>query len=129
MGLAEKSKPNYKDRGAELKQRTRQFALAVIKLYGDLPKTTVAQVIGKQFLRSGTSVGAHYHEATRARSSAEFVSKIDGGLQELEETVYWLLLLIEARIMTTKRVKPLHQEALELNAILTASSKSAKRSK
>ena len=69
----------------DLKQRTKRFALRVVRLYGALPKTVEAQVIGKQMLRSGTSVGAHYREAIRARSTAEFVSKIEGGLQELEE--------------------------------------------
>ncbi|MEJ7593698.1 MAG: four helix bundle protein [Planctomycetaceae bacterium] len=67
----------------DLKQRTKQFALRVIRLYSSLPNSTEAQVIGKQLLRSGTSVGAHYREATRARSDAEFISKIEGGLQEL----------------------------------------------
>jgi len=63
-----------------------------------LPNNTIAQVIGKQVLRSGTSVGAHYREAYRSRSNAEFISKIEGGLQELEETCYWIELLIEANI-------------------------------
>jgi four helix bundle protein len=70
--------------------RTKAFAIQIIRLYVRLPKTTLAQVLGKQFLRSGTSVGAHYREATRARSTAEFVSKIECGMQELEETSYWL---------------------------------------
>jgi four helix bundle protein len=65
-----------------------------IKLFGQLPKTVEAQVIGRQVLRSGTSVGAHVHEGKRSRSNAELVSKIEGGLQELEETVYWLELLV-----------------------------------
>jgi four helix bundle protein len=69
------------DNGAaapDLKTRTKAFALRIIRLYGALPKTTEAQVIGKQFLRSGTSVGAQYREATRCRSNAEFVSKVQG---------------------------------------------------
>ncbi|MFK7820013.1 MAG: four helix bundle protein, partial [Planctomycetaceae bacterium] len=74
----------------DLKQRTKEFSLRVIRLYSNLPKPTEAQVMGKQLLRSGTSVGAHYREATRARSTAEFVSKLAGGHQELEETSYWL---------------------------------------
>ena len=73
--------------------RTKSFSLALIKFYSKLPKTTEAQVIGKQLLRSGTSVGAQYHEAKQARSKAEFISKIGGALQELEETIYWLDLL------------------------------------
>jgi four helix bundle protein len=73
---------------SDLRLRTRAFALRIIRLYTSLPKQAEAQVIGKQLLRSGTSVGAHYHEATRARSNAEFISKLQGGLQELEETIY-----------------------------------------
>jgi four helix bundle protein len=82
--------------GRDLQVRTKAFALRVVRLYCALPKTTEAQVLGKQVLRSGTSIGAHYREAMRARSPAEFVSKIEGGLQELEETSYWLELLIES---------------------------------
>jgi hypothetical protein len=67
----------------ELKTRTKEFALRIIRLYAALPKTTIAQVIGKQILRSGTSVGAHYREACRSRSKAEFISKIEGGLQRI----------------------------------------------
>jgi four helix bundle protein len=74
----------------DLKTRTKQLALRTIRLYSALPTTTVAQVLGKQLLRSGTSVGAHYRESVRARSNAEFISKLEGGLQELEETGYWL---------------------------------------
>ena len=74
----------------DLKVRTKQFALRIIRVYSALPTTAVAQVIGKQILRSGTSVGAHYREAFRSRSDAEFISKLEGGLQELDETEYWL---------------------------------------
>ena len=70
----------------DLRKRTKDFALRIIRLYSSLPSSTVAQVIGKQVLRSGTSVGAHYREAFRSRSDAEFISKIEVGLQELEET-------------------------------------------
>ncbi len=109
-----------------LKTRTKQYALRIIKLYTKLPNTTVAQVIGKQMLRSGTSVGAHYREATRARSTAEFVSKIDGGLQELDETDYWLELLIGAEIFTSDWLADLLDETNQLIAILTTCSKNAK---
>ena len=110
----------------ELKQRTKAFALRVIRLFSVLPKTTEAQVIGKQLLRSGTSVGAHYREAMRSRSTAEFVSKIEGGLQELEESAYWMELLVEAEIISEVRLKELQQEANELTAILVTCSKNAK---
>jgi four helix bundle protein len=110
----------------DLKVRTKEFALRIIRLYVALPKTTEAQVIGKQILRSGTSVGAQYREATRARSTAEFVSKIESGSQELEETMYWLELLAEAKIFGEDKLKLLHPEAEELMAILVASVKTAK---
>ena len=110
----------------DLRVRTKFFALRVVKVFSSLPKTTEAQVMGKQVLRSGTSVGAHYREACRARSTWEFISKIEGGLQELEETVYWLELLVEAGIVNEERLKPLLQEADELIAILVSSVKRAK---
>ena len=74
----------------DLKVRTKTFALRVVRLYVALPKSAEAQVLGKQVLKSGTSVGAHYRESLRARSDAEVISKLEGGLQELEETQYWL---------------------------------------
>ena len=111
----------------DLRERTKKFALRVIRLYVALPKTTEAQVIGKQLLRSGTSVGAHYREAFRSRSTAEFISKVGGGLQELEESSYWMELLVEADIIPQNRLANLQQETGELIAILTACSKKAKR--
>lgn len=80
----------------DILERTKRFALRIVRLYSALPKTTVAQVIGKQVLRSGTSVGAHVREGKRSRSDAEMVGKTEGALQELEETVYWLELLVES---------------------------------
>ena len=111
----------------DLKKRTKDFALRIIRVYSSLPKETVAQVIGKQVLRSGTSVGAHYREACRSRSHAEFISKIEGGLQELEETVYWLELLIESGLISQSRLNLLLHESDELIAILVASVKKAKQ--
>jgi four helix bundle protein len=86
----------------DLKLRTKDFAVRIIRLYAALPKTTEAQVIGKQILRSGTSVGAHYRESQYAKSDADFVSKIERGLQELEETSYWLELLEEMDIFNSE---------------------------
>lgn len=119
-----------KDRGRQedLTARTRRFALAVIRLYAALPKTAESQVIGRQLLRSGTSVGAHYREATRARSTAEFVSKIDGGRQELEETMYWFELLRDLGKANGK-LSALLTEADELMAILTVCVRNAKNRK
>jgi len=98
----------------ELRIRTKAYALRIIRLYTSLPKTTEAQVIGKQILRSGTSVGAQYREANRAKSDADFVSKVQGALQELEETMYWLELLAEANIMDVIKLNPLLDESEEL---------------
>jgi four helix bundle protein len=118
---------NDEQKKRDLRARTKAFALRIVRLYSSLPESTEAQVLGKQVLRSGTSVGAHYREATRARSQAEFVSKIEGGLQELEETVYWLELLIEAGIVKESNLQDLLHEATELISILVSSVKTAKR--
>ena len=80
----------------DLKDRTKKFALDVIGMYSSLPKSTVAQILGKQVLRSGTSVGANYREASRGRSKAEFVAKMGDCLKELDETRYWFELLSES---------------------------------
>jgi four helix bundle protein len=110
----------------DLKQRTKHFALRIIKVYGALPKTVAAQVIGKQLLRSGTSVGAQYREACRSRSDAEFISKMESGLQELDETSYWLELLVDGEIMKAPRLEGLLTEANELTAIFVSSVKTVK---
>ena len=113
----------------DLRERTKAFALRIVRMYVALPKTTEAQVIGKQVLRSGTSPGAHYREAYRSRSTAEFVSKIEGGLQELEETAYWLELLVDSGIVPGPRLAPLQQEADELIAIFASSAMTAKKNR
>ncbi len=110
----------------DLKERTKAFALRIIRLYAALPKTTEAQVLGKQVLRSGTSVGAHYREAQRAKSNADFISKIEGGLQELEETAYWLELLCDSNIVAQERLVPLQDETEELTAIFVTMVKKVK---
>jgi len=112
-----------------LAERTRDFALQVIRLYSAMPRTAVGQVIGRQLLRAGTSVGAHYHEGTRSRSRAEFVSKLEGALQELAETSYWLDLASAEKLAPQVSLATLHQEARELAAMLTASVKTVKRRK
>ena len=111
----------------DLHRRTREFALGMIKLYSVVPKTTVAQVIGKQLLRSGTSVGAHCREAHRARSNAEFVSKVELALQELEETAYWLELLADIRVVPAGQIDALAKEANELTAIMVTAARRVKR--
>jgi four helix bundle protein len=110
----------------DLKTRTKRFALDVIQLYSDLPRKTLAQVLGNQLLRSGTSVGAHYREAQRAKSIADFISKIEGGLQELEETQYWLELLAESGVVSMQRLSSLNDESNELLAILVSIVKRSK---
>ena len=110
----------------DLRERTKAFALRIIRLCSSLPKTSLAQVLGRQVLRSGTSVGAQYREACRARSTAEFISKIEVGLQELEETAYWLELLSDSGVVPAKRLASLRQEADELIAILASSAMTAK---
>lgn len=117
------------DKNQDLKTRTRKFALRIIRLYKALPNSVEAQIIGKQILRSGTSVGAQYREGTRARSTAEFVSKIESACQELEETMYWFELLIEGEIFTQEKLKDLQNEADELMAIFVSSVKKAKSNK
>ena len=110
----------------DLRTRTKDFALQIIRLYTTLPKTPEAQVLGRQLLRSGTSVGAHYREANRAKSDADFISKLEGALQELDETTYWLELLDEADIVENERVEPLMTEANELIAIFVTIVKKVK---
>ena len=109
-----------------LRERTKAFALRIIRLFGSLPKRTDAQVIGKQVLRSGTSVGANYREAQRSRSKAEFIAKIGDCLKELDETSYWLELLVESDIVQFKLLEPLQDECNQLLAIFTTISKKAK---
>ena len=110
-----------------MRNRTKQFALRIIRMYVALPKTTEAQVLGKQVLRSGTSVAANYREASRARSDAEFLSKLGIVEQELDETLLWLELLVESEIVAGERMSALSQETEELLKIVVASIKTAKR--
>jgi four helix bundle protein len=110
----------------DLKIRTRLFALRVIKMYSTLKFDTTSQTLGKQVLRSATSVGAQYREGVRARSDAEIISKWGGALQELEETAYWFELLIGAEIVPETKLAELVKECDELIAILTASVKTIK---
>jgi four helix bundle protein len=116
-----------KDEPVDLKIRTKKFALRVIKMYSSLPKSTTAQVLGKQVLRSGTSVGANFREAYRARSEAEFISILGICLKELEETLYWFELLIESNILSVEKLSSLMDECDQLIAILTSIAKGKKR--
>jgi four helix bundle protein len=113
----------------DLRERTKAFALRIVRLYCALPKTPLAQTLGRQVLKSGTSPGAHYREACRARSVAEFVSKIEGGLQELDETAYWLELLADGNIVSAGRLEGLRNETEEFIAIFVSSATTAKKRK
>ena len=111
-----------KDEG-DLRNRTKTFPLRIIKLYETLPPSGTAQILGHQLLRSGTTVGANFREAHRARSNAEFVSKVGDSLKELEETSYWLELLAESGPVSPKKLALLLDETSQLTAILTSIAK------
>ncbi|KPK22490.1 MAG: four helix bundle protein [Desulfobacterales bacterium SG8_35_2] len=110
----------------DLKDRTKNFALRIIKMYSALPKSTEAMVLGTQVLRSGTSVGANYREASQGRSKAEFVAKMGDCLKELDETTYWFELLSEGGMLPKNKLSGLLQESKELTAIFVAIIKNAK---
>ena len=117
---------DYKYR-EELKQRTKSFALRVIKLFQSLPKTTEAQIIGKQLLRSATSVASNYRAACRARSNAEFHSKVCIVVEEADETMFWLELLWEAEIVKKELLQNLYQENEEILKIMVVSRKNSEK--
>ena len=100
-----------------LRVRTKQFALRIIRLYSALPPRGATLVLGTQILKSGTSVGAHSREAQRAKSNADFISKIEGALQVLDETSYWLELLRDSGLVNAGRLESLEREAEELLSI------------
>jgi four helix bundle protein len=117
------------EQGNTLLQRTKRFALRVIRLVDALPNTRAAEVIGRQLLRSATSIGANYRAARRGRSTAEFCAKLGVAEEEADESVYWLELLSESNIMRPKLLADLLQEAHELTAILVTSIRTARRRK
>ena len=112
----------------DLAARTKSLALQIIRLFSRLPKTAEGQIIDKQLLRSGTSVGANYREAYRGRSKAEFVSKCGDCLREIEETAYWLDLLAEANLVPQERLQAIRQECRELIAIFVTIVKRSRES-
>jgi four helix bundle protein len=116
---------NYKNE-KDLAQRTKSYALQIIRMYSGLPRGMIAQVLGRQVLRSGTSVGANYREANRARSKAEFIAKMGDCLKELDETSYWLELLVEASIVAEPNLSILLNETSQLIAIFVTIIKKAK---
>ena len=113
----------------DLRQRTKEFALRIIKLVEALPRGRTADVIGRQLLRSGTSVGANYRSACRARSSADFISKMGIVEEEADESLFWMELLVEAELMGEQRVQDLMKEGDEILAITVSSIKTARKKK
>jgi len=105
----------------QLRERTKAFALRVIRLFRSLPNSTDAQIIGKQLLRSGTSVGANYRAVCRSRSKVEFIARLGIVIEEADESAYWLELLVDTKVMKEEKLDSLLQEARELTAIFNAS--------
>jgi four helix bundle protein len=116
-----------KGKSAELQQRTKDFALRVLKLIEHLPNTIDGKVLANQFARSATSVGANYRAACRARSHAEFASKLGTVVEEADESVYWLELIRDGDFTPEKTIASLVSEADELTAIFTSGRRSASR--
>jgi four helix bundle protein len=109
-----------------LRERTKQFAISIIKLFRVLPRTEEARVIGRQVLRSGTSVAANYRAVCRARSKAEFVAKMGVVVEEADETVFWLELLVDAQVARREQMANVLAEANELLAIFAASQRTVR---
>jgi four helix bundle protein len=108
------------------RQRTKAFALRVIRLVNALPKTRTADVIGKQLLRCGTSVGANYRAACSAKSHADFAAKMSVVQEECDESIYWMELIVEARIVDKQRLSDLMAEAQEILSMTVASIKTSR---
>jgi len=113
----------------ELRDRTKAFALRVITLLNALSHTPVARVIRNQLLRYGTSVGANYRAAKRAKSTADFISKMGTVEEETDESMYWMELLVETGLMRKSRISDPYQEADEIPSVVVASIKTARRKK
>ena len=116
------TKEEKKEQAKALEKRTRQFAVRIIKLAGELPETPAGKVVSNQIIKAGTSIGANYREANRARSRADFKSKIDIVVKEAAETQYWLEVIVEAEMLSWNRVQPDYEECSELLALFTAAS-------
>ncbi len=120
---------NEKMTADKLKLRTKNFAVEIVKYYRNLPKTEEAKIIGKQLLRSATSVAANYRAVCRARSDAEFFAKLSIVVEEADETLLWLEIIIESELIKDDKTKQLYQEALEILSIMAASRKTMKLNK
>jgi four helix bundle protein len=120
---------NTLDQAKQLQDRTKNFDVRIIKAFARLPKDKALRIIGRQFLRSGTSVAANFRAACRARSSADFISKMSVVAEEADETFFWLELLVEAKLIKLKLVESLMKECEELLRIFSASLATAKRNR
>ena len=120
---------NEKMTADKLKLRTKNFAVEIVKYYINLPKTEEAKIIGKQLLRSATSVAANYRAVCRSRSDAEFFAKLSIVVEEADETLLWLEIIIESELIKDDKTKQLYQEALEILSIMAASRKTMKLNK
>src|SRR5215471_16942177 len=110
----------------ELRDRTKNFAIRIVYLFRALPKSAEAQIMGKQLLRSGSSVAANYRAVCRARSKAEFIARIGVVAEEADESVLWLEMIQDTKILNPKRLEDISKEARELAAIFSASHKTAR---
>jgi four helix bundle protein len=120
---------NTLDQAKQLQDRTKNFAVRIIKAFARLPKDEALRIIGRQFPRSGTSVASNYRAACRARSSADFISRMSVVAEEADETFFWLELLVEAKLIKLKLVESLMKECEELLRIFSASLATAKRNR
>jgi four helix bundle protein len=118
-----------KDKGQDLKIRTKGFALRIIKFTETLPRNRITEVIGKQLLRCATSVGANYRAACRAKSKADFIAKMGIVEEEADETIYWMELLVESNLVNKEQIADLVDEANQIVAIIVSSINTAKRNK
>jgi four helix bundle protein len=112
----------------EMKKRTKEYANRVVKLCSALPSNWVAQTLGKQLLRSGTSVGANYRAVCRAKSTLDFINKLRIVEEECDESLFWMELLVENQIVKSSRLIDLMKEAEEILSIVVSSSKTARTS-
>lgn len=114
-------------KGDELKERTKQYALRIMKLVNALPNTTSGRTIGNQLIRSGTSVGSNYRASCRARSTQEFIAKLGIVVEETDESAFWLEMIIDSGLLKKELVQLLLQETNEILAIIITSVNSAKK--
>jgi four helix bundle protein len=127
VNLIVKTKLTAMHKAQELLKRTQDFALRIMKLYEALPKKEVARVLGRQVLRSGTSIGANYRAVCNSRLKREFFAKLSIVVEEADETIYWLELLVKGGIVPEKRMTEIMDEATQLVKILSASRRTARR--